>query len=73
MCFIWQKDIGGCESWEVYIDKLKRGFSDYRSVWDNIRDVGTDGYLAKRSTSWFAGITANGDIGKSFITQKLWS
>ena len=69
MCFIGQTDTGGCESGEVYFNKIKKVFSEYDSLWCNLRDVGTDGCSAMRSTQHYAGVTAHEDIGESFIAH----
>ena len=42
-------------------------FSEYETILNNLRDVGTDGCPAMRSTPDYAGTCANEDVGESFI------
>ena len=67
MCFIGRTDTGGYESGEFYYNKVKHVFSEYETLWNNLRDVGTDGCSAMRSRPDYAGVSANEDIGESFI------
>ena len=39
---ILMTDTGGCESGEVCYNKIKHLFSEYETLWNNLRDVGTD-------------------------------
>ena len=63
MCFIEQTDTGGGESGEVYCNKIKHLFSEYETLWNNLRDIRTYGYSAMRTTPDYAGVSANEDGG----------
>ena len=58
MYFIDKLDIGGCQSGEVYFDRIRNIFSGYESIWDNLQYVRTDGCSVTMLTSCYVGDTA---------------
>ena len=69
VCCIGETDKWGYDSGKVYFNKIKNLFSEYETLWCNLRDVGTDGCSAMRSKADYTGDNIHEDIGKSFITR----
>ena len=61
MCFIGQTDTVGGDSGEVYYNRIKHVCSEHETLWNNLRDVITDGCSAMRSVPDYVGVSDNDD------------
>ena len=51
----------------VYFNKIKSLFIKYETLWNNLRDMGTEECSDMRSMPDYVGVTVHENIGKNFI------